>query len=298
MCQIAWVIPGTLHPMILNIILIIGFYSLSLGNICDIDLSVVVRVMLDNSSVYDVQYLPQTLVQEELIMDCQDFCYKLNRYVSIKNNRESTLNGCEDMIYSQSAILLKNNFDFIEKSGFNSNDCYNNFKGISFSYLTSMFPPSPFTAKKLKNIIPQSQTINKTCDELTNSKSDDILALNSLIKPNDDKMKSLDMTKQTEKCLCIVYTMESNHNDRVHNVVHSWGSRCDGLIVFSTKTVRPFIISIPHEGEESYENIWAKIVSIWKYVYSHYRNEFQWYFKHLIIVIIVIIIIVTVPLIE
>ena len=36
-------------------------------------------------------------------------------------------------------------------------------------------------------------------------------------------------------------------------------------------------IKIPHLGVESYFNMWQKVRSIWKYIYTHYVNDFDWF---------------------
>ena len=36
-------------------------------------------------------------------------------------------------------------------------------------------------------------------------------------------------------------------------------------------------IKILHIGEESYFNMWQKVRNIWKYIYAHYIDEFDWF---------------------
>ena len=36
-------------------------------------------------------------------------------------------------------------------------------------------------------------------------------------------------------------------------------------------------VNIKHEGEESWNNMWQKIRSIWKYVHLNYRDDFDWF---------------------
>ena len=36
-------------------------------------------------------------------------------------------------------------------------------------------------------------------------------------------------------------------------------------------------IKILHIGEESYFNMWQKVRNIWKYICTHYINEFDWF---------------------
>lgn len=49
-------------------------------------------------------------------------------------------------------------------------------------------------------------------------------------------------------------------------------------MVGSTKTNRTLgTVEIPHEGEESYDNIWQKVRSMWSYVYDHYYEKYDWF---------------------
>ena len=36
-------------------------------------------------------------------------------------------------------------------------------------------------------------------------------------------------------------------------------------------------VNIKHEGEESWNNMWQKIRSIWKYVHKNYKDDFDWF---------------------
>lgn len=36
-------------------------------------------------------------------------------------------------------------------------------------------------------------------------------------------------------------------------------------------------VAIPHEGEESYQNMWQKSRNIWKYIHHHYRDDYDWF---------------------
>jgi glycoprotein-N-acetylgalactosamine 3-beta-galactosyltransferase len=54
--------------------------------------------------------------------------------------------------------------------------------------------------------------------------------------------------------------------------------KCDGFMVASNKT-DPSIdtVNIPHAGEETYNNIWQKVRSIWSYVYDNYYEKYDWF---------------------
>jgi glycoprotein-N-acetylgalactosamine 3-beta-galactosyltransferase len=80
------------------------------------------------------------------------------------------------------------------------------------------------------------------------------------------------------KILCIVYTTESNHATKIPVIRETWGPRCDGFMVASTKTdPKVNAVEIGHQGEEKYDNIWQKIRSVWSYVYDNYYNDYDWF---------------------
>mmetsp|Transcript_8318 Transcript_8318/g.18153 ORF Transcript_8318/g.18153 Transcript_8318/m.18153 type:complete len:533 (-) Transcript_8318:47-1645(-) len=79
------------------------------------------------------------------------------------------------------------------------------------------------------------------------------------------------------KIFCVVYTIEESHG-RVPAILETWGQKCDGFMVASTKTVPELqTVEIPHEGDEAYQNIWQKVRSIWSYVYDNYYNDFDFF---------------------
>lgn len=81
------------------------------------------------------------------------------------------------------------------------------------------------------------------------------------------------------KVLCMIYTMEENHATNIRAIRETWAPGCDGFLAFSTKTdPRLPAISIPHKGEESYNNMWQKIRSMWEFVGKHYQSDFDWFY--------------------
>lgn len=80
-----------------------------------------------------------------------------------------------------------------------------------------------------------------------------------------------------DKIFCLVYTIEKFH-DRIPYIRETWGPKCDGFMVGSTKTdVALGTVEIPHEGEEAYENIWQKVRSMWSYIYDNYYDKYDWF---------------------
>jgi len=65
----------------------------------------------------------------------------------------------------------------------------------------------------------------------------------------DKKMK--DSGAKRDKIFCLVYTIEKGHPS-IPNIRQTWGSKCDGFMVGSTKTDKSIgAVEIPHEGEEA-----------------------------------------------
>ncbi|KAL7581373.1 hypothetical protein ACA910_021965 [Epithemia clementina (nom. ined.)] len=82
---------------------------------------------------------------------------------------------------------------------------------------------------------------------------------------------------QTKKVLCMVYTHEGRHA-QVAAVAETWGPKCDGFLAASNKTDRSIgAVNILHEGPEAYDNMWMKVVSIFKYAHKHYINDFDFF---------------------
>lgn len=81
------------------------------------------------------------------------------------------------------------------------------------------------------------------------------------------------------KVLCMIYTMADAHPTRVRAIRETWGGGCDGFLAFSTVSdPRIPAISIPHDGGESYDNMWQKVRSIWRFVGKHYADDFDYFF--------------------
>ena len=76
------------------------------------------------------------------------------------------------------------------------------------------------------------------------------------------------------KVFCGVYTYHKKHY-LLEAATHTWAYRCDGFLAFSDLT-DPTIgaVDLPHYGEETYQNMWQKVRSIWAYIYTHYYNQF------------------------
>jgi glycoprotein-N-acetylgalactosamine 3-beta-galactosyltransferase len=72
--------------------------------------------------------------------------------------------------------------------------------------------------------------------------------------------------------------MESRHETYLRSISSTWGRKCSAFLAFSTANDDTIpAIKIPHVGEEKYNNMWQKVRNIWKYIYTHYINDFDWF---------------------
>ena len=81
-----------------------------------------------------------------------------------------------------------------------------------------------------------------------------------------------------KRILCLIYT-HSNAHDRIEAIfTRGEGGRCDGFVAFSHATVPTLnAIALQQPGGESYANMWQKIRAMWKYVYEHYADEYEYF---------------------
>ncbi|KAL7470317.1 hypothetical protein ACHAXS_010541 [Conticribra weissflogii] len=80
------------------------------------------------------------------------------------------------------------------------------------------------------------------------------------------------------KVMCLIYTVEESHSNKVNAIRNTWAGGCDGFLAFSSKTDLSIpAIAIRHKGPEKYNNMWQKVRSIWKYVAAHYINDYDWF---------------------
>ena len=284
-------------------------YSLELPEtICRQNLTVKIHLRLENGTVLNFNYVPNSVLHVENTIQIYEFCYKIRRLLHELNRHllGSKPEECEQILYQSAAELItKSNlvtkgFVFLPDSS-----CGNN-NPDGDEILLIPYPTSPYIARLKAELqsyvdlyygrspeVPMvspgmkedrsspSSSLNMFCKSMKEAASD-VLALNLF------RLPTLPTThffapewsiQNRSRLLCIVYTIDKRHLDAVHSVVHTWGSRCTGFLAFSNLT-DPLIptVSIPHEGDESYDNIWRKIVSIWIHVYRHYITEFDWFY--------------------
>jgi hypothetical protein len=84
-------------------------------------------------------------------------------------------------------------------------------------------------------------------------------------------------TSESPRILCMIYT-HSGRKDFVQAIVNTWGNQCDGFFASSNVTdPSTGSINIPHIGEESYDNMWQKVRSMWAYAYDNFLDSYDYY---------------------
>ena len=85
-------------------------------------------------------------------------------------------------------------------------------------------------------------------------------------------------TDHAPTVLCIIYTYTAHHAKNARTAANTWLPRCDGAVILSDASDdTEGIVGVPHEGKEEYSNIWQKQRSNWRYVYEHYRHDFDYF---------------------
>jgi glycoprotein-N-acetylgalactosamine 3-beta-galactosyltransferase len=80
-----------------------------------------------------------------------------------------------------------------------------------------------------------------------------------------------------KRVLCMVYTHSSRH-ERLRAVAETWAPRCDGFLAASDLTDETIgAVNLLHEGPEHYSNMWLKVRAMWRYVYDHYRDDYDFF---------------------
>ena len=99
-------------------------------------------------------------------------------------------------------------------------------------------------------------------------------------KPHGQLLQRITLASSSNepKIFCGIYTYEKNHETNVKATKETWAKRCSGFVAFSTAN-DPKIpaVKIEHEGPEEYENMWQKSREIWKYIDTHFRDQFDYF---------------------
>jgi len=148
---------------------------------------------------------------------------------------------------------------------------------VDVSYLNISFFPQPVKFNFQAHAPNTSADINvNECSLLGTSHA---AVLNHLKISNNPRKKSIDMIGlDVTRLFCGIFTTSIKHDTNIQAIKNTWGQRCTSFLVFSTVSDLSIpSVSLPHQGEESYLNMWQKSRSIWKYLYSHYQQDFDYF---------------------
>lgn len=85
-------------------------------------------------------------------------------------------------------------------------------------------------------------------------------------------------TAKRPRIFCGIYTHAKNHPTSLNAVRSTWARRCTAFLAFSTEGDEDIpAINLPYRGDNRYSSIWQRVRSIWKYIYTHYIDEFDWF---------------------
>ncbi|XP_066969174.1 glycoprotein-N-acetylgalactosamine 3-beta-galactosyltransferase 1-like [Macrobrachium rosenbergii] len=94
----------------------------------------------------------------------------------------------------------------------------------------------------------------------------------SLIERNSDG------TVNKTSILCWIMTTPERNSNAIA-VKNTWGKRCDKLIFFSDKIAEELEPVKLNGIREERRFLWRKTREALKYLYDHYRNDFDWFYK-------------------
>uniref|UniRef100_A0A6U0GX63 Hexosyltransferase n=1 Tax=Helicotheca tamesis TaxID=374047 RepID=A0A6U0GX63_9STRA len=136
--------------------------------------------------------------------------------------------------------------------------------------LCAKIGPSGGTSDTNKNLIDIVPIVAQRMDRTEEEARSEGLTNNKVLPPSDRPMP---------KIMCSLYTMASAHAGSIRAIRETWAGGCDGFLAFSTESdPRIPAISIPHDGPEEYDNMWQKIRSIWRFVGTHYIDDFDYFY--------------------
>lgn len=119
-------------------------------------------------------------------------------------------------------------------------------------------------------------TENNLCEPVDHA--DAQLLSRITVASSEGSSLNVDADGKDLRIFCGIYTMEANHETNVKATRNTWAKKCDGFIAFSTKEDATIpSVAIMHEGKEAYDNMWQKSRSIWKYVYTHLRDKYDYF---------------------
>ncbi|KAL1494987.1 hypothetical protein ABEB36_010483 [Hypothenemus hampei] len=80
------------------------------------------------------------------------------------------------------------------------------------------------------------------------------------------------------KILCWIMTGPKTHQTKAKHVKATWGKKCNILLFMSTKE-DPSLPTVVLPVIENRDNLWGKTKEAFKYVYKHYFDQADWFYK-------------------
>nr|XP_027213720.1 glycoprotein-N-acetylgalactosamine 3-beta-galactosyltransferase 1-like [Penaeus vannamei] len=92
-----------------------------------------------------------------------------------------------------------------------------------------------------------------------------------------DESAQAEKLAEQVRILCLVMTMESNHEKKAVHLKNTWGKRCNKLIFMSTKD-DPLLGAIDVDVPEGKKYQWGKAKASLKHAFDHHSHAFDWVF--------------------
>lgn len=93
---------------------------------------------------------------------------------------------------------------------------------------------------------------------------------------NDDSIAK-DLYRQV-RILCWVMTSPATHRSKARHVKATWGKRCN-ILLFMSSEFDESLPSVALPVGEGRNNLWAKTKEAFKFVWTHYKDQADWFYK-------------------